>query len=61
MITIAQGEQYRKSVEMLQSLPRHEQSRVIAQMISEGSLTYEQGKDILLLLDPSETETSDPR
>ena len=34
----------------LQLLPRHEQCKVIAQMVCDGSLTHQQGKDVLYML-----------
>jgi len=48
---IAQVEQ---AVAVLQPLPRHEQCKIIAQMVFDGALTRAQGKDVLYELSAAE-------
>jgi hypothetical protein len=43
----------------LQPLPRHEQCKIIAQMVCDGSLTHQQGKDVLYMLSADELGLSD--
>ena len=48
---IAQVEQ---AVAVLQPLPRHEQCKIIAQMVFDGALTRAQGRDVLYELSAAE-------
>ncbi len=43
-----------RAVAALQPLPRHEQSKTLAQMVFDGALTAEQGKDALYELNAAE-------
>ena len=43
-----------QAVAILQPLPRHEQCKVIAQMVFDGALTRAQGKDVLYELSAAE-------
>jgi hypothetical protein len=49
--------QVEQAVAVLQSLPRHEQSKIIAQMVFDGALTRAQGKDVLYELCAAELGT----
>ena len=46
--------QVEQAVAVLQPLPRHEQCRIIAQMVFDGALTRAQGKDVLYELSAAE-------
>jgi hypothetical protein len=50
--------QVEQAVAALQSLPRHEQCRIIAHMVFDGALTSAQGRDVLYEL--SAAELGDP-
>jgi hypothetical protein len=50
--------QIEQAVSALQPLPRHEQCKVIAQMIFDGALTQAQGKDVLYELSAAELVAS---
>jgi hypothetical protein len=42
------------AVAVLQPLPRHEQCKILAQMVFDGALTAAQGKDVLYELSAAE-------
>jgi len=46
--------QVEQAVAALHALPRHEQCRIIAQMVFDGALTRAQGKDVLYELSAAE-------
>ena len=46
--------QVEQAVAVLQPLPRHEQCKIIAQMVFDGALTPAQGKDVLYELSAAE-------
>jgi hypothetical protein len=48
-----------QAVTVLQPLPRHEQCKIIAQMVFDGALTRAQGKDVLYELCAAELGTPD--
>jgi hypothetical protein len=43
-----------QAVAALQPLPRHEQCKILAQMVFDGALTAAQGKDVLYELSAAE-------
>ena len=58
---ITQAEIYRDAVKLLRDLPPHEQCRHIVQMVYDGSLTHEQGKELLYTLVDHEIDASAQR
>jgi len=54
MPTTHSAVQVEQAVAALQPLPRHEQCKTLAQMVFDGALTAEQGKDVLYELTAAE-------
>ncbi len=54
MPTTHSAVQVEQAVAALQPLPRHEQCKTLAQMVFDGALTAEQGKDALYELNAAE-------
>ena len=53
---IVQAERYRAAVTLLRDLAPYDQCRHIVQMVYDGSLTHEQGKELLYALVDCEIE-----
>jgi hypothetical protein len=58
MPTTHPATQVAQVVAALQPLPRHEQCKIIAQMVFDGALTTAQGKDVLYELSAAELDAS---
>ena len=56
---VARVEAYQAAVTLLHDLPPYEQCRSIVQMVYDGSLTQEQGLQLLYLLVDHEIDASD--
>jgi hypothetical protein len=55
---IAQADVYQAAVKLLHDLPPYEQCRHIVQMVHDGSLSHEQGLQLLYLLVDYESDAS---
>ena len=58
---IAQAQAYQAAVILLRDLAPYEQCRHIVQMVYDGSLTHEQGKELLYALVDDEIDASAQR
>jgi hypothetical protein len=58
---IAQAEAFRAAVALLRDLAPYDQCRHIVQMVYDGSLTHEQGKQLLYALVDDETDAAASR
>ena len=56
-----QAELYRNAIVLLHALPPYEQCRGIVQMVYDGTLTHQQGKELLYALVEHETDASGQR
>ena len=52
----ARAQEYQTAVTLLRDLPPYDQCRTIVQMVYDGSLTQQQGKDLLSALIAYEIE-----
>jgi hypothetical protein len=52
-----QAELYRNAIALLHTLPPYEQCRGIVQMVYDGTLTHQQGRELLYALVEHEIDT----